>query len=124
MGNVAGRFMKEIRITFPYIPRRKNPQTFKASSSRPSRRAVRGAAVAAGLLAAFTTTAATIGPRFSGDARGRRRQRDTAQRLGQHFRDGQHAALPAIPAMVGRLSQAIPQHKGGPVGHRLRSRHF
>ncbi len=62
MGNVAGRFMKEIRSTFPYIPRRKNPQTFKASSSTPSRRAVRGAAVAAGLLAAFTTTAATIVP--------------------------------------------------------------
>ena len=35
---------------------------FKASSSKPSRKAVRGAAVAAGLLAAFTTTAAQIVP--------------------------------------------------------------
>jgi len=35
---------------------------FKASSSKASRKAVRGAAVAAGLLAAFTTTASTIVP--------------------------------------------------------------
>ncbi len=35
---------------------------FNASSSKPSRKAVRGAALAAGLLAAFTTTAATVVP--------------------------------------------------------------